>query len=171
MDPPDQRRVSTREDKSPPTGHRVPLDHFTPFPGEDITGPPPFRDVDGSPVFIGSGFLEGSVHPCKIVPSQNPACLLPYNGTEIRHNGRYELLPFDPITMEWVPARNGRVPEGRRAVEGGYEDYGPRLYHAVGIHNGFVVPGKTGKHLRGINIGFGGLEYNIASEYLLLCWR
>ncbi|CCA74254.1 hypothetical protein PIIN_08207 [Serendipita indica DSM 11827] len=181
MDPPgqqsaDQNEISrytanNEENNPPPTGHRVPLDHSTPFPGEDITGPAPFRDVDGSPMFIGSGFLDGGAHPCKIVPSQNPACLLSYDNIQIRHNGRYELLPFDPNTMEWVPAREGRIPEGRRAVEGGYEYYGPRLYHALGIYNGSLVLGKTGCHLRGFCFGFEGFEHAIRSDYLLLCWR
>jgi hypothetical protein len=66
---------------------------------------------------------------------------------EHAHSGRYDLLPFDPNTMEWVSASHGRVPDGRRPVEGGYEQGGEVLYHAVAVVNGIKVPGKTAPHL------------------------
>ena len=33
---------------------------------------------------------------------------------------RFDVLPLTPA-MEWVPARDGKLPKGRRPVEGGYE--------------------------------------------------
>lgn len=140
-------RDNLKVDRAPPTGHRIPLDHGVPFPDETITGPPPFRLPDGSPLFIGSGLMSSSVHPCKIDPSRSPACVIPYDGSELGHLGRYDLLPFDPETMEWVPAQGGRVPPGRMAIEGGYEDHGIRLYHAIVMHNGIPIPCKTATHL------------------------
>jgi hypothetical protein len=66
---------------------------------------------------------------------------------EYEHHGLYDLLPFDPATMEWVAASNGLIPDGRRPIEGGYDENGQKLYHAMGIIDGVRVPGKTGVHL------------------------
>jgi hypothetical protein len=49
--------------------------------------------------------------------------------------------------MEWVPTSGGRLPQGRRPVEGGYEQNGGQLYHAYANIQGVNVPGKTGEHL------------------------
>jgi hypothetical protein len=136
-----------KKPRPPATGYRIPLEGGMPLPDISITGPPPFRDVDGSPVFLGSGIMGTTVQPCKICPARPLPCVIPYGGWEVNHPGRYDLLPFDPETMEWVPTIFGRVPAGRKAVEGGYEDHGVRLYHAVGYFEGHLIPGKTGAHL------------------------
>jgi hypothetical protein len=67
----------------PPSGYRVPLGSGQPFP-QQAAGAPPFRDADGSPVFIGSAIFEkpDSVHPCKIAPHLNPPARVPYGGGE-----------------------------------------------------------------------------------------
>lgn len=133
---------------TPPTsGYRVPLNTESGFPSQDQAGVPPLRDADGSPVFIGSALFPKSVHPCKIIPRLSPAARVPYGGTEHGHNGRYDLLPFVPQQMEWVPASHGRLPQGRRAIEGGYEESGQKLYHALAVVSGVQVPGKAGEHL------------------------
>lgn len=49
--------------------------------------------------------------------------------------------------MEFVPTSHGRVPSGRRPVEGGYEENGTKLYHGIANFNGIRIPGKTGEHL------------------------
>jgi len=127
-------------------------------------------DADGkTPVFVGSAIFEDSVHPCKIVPSLRPPCRVAYGGTEREHHGRYDLLPISP-EMEWVPTREGKIPSGRRPVEGGYESNGVKLFHALGSMDGVNVPGKTGEHLGGANIPFGGYE-QVVREYKILCWR
>ncbi|KAI0077918.1 hypothetical protein K474DRAFT_1684074 [Panus rudis PR-1116 ss-1] len=153
----------------PPSGFRVPLSVGQPFP-QAQAGPPVAQDADGSPVFIGSAILGGSVHPCKIVPTLNPPVRVPYGGGEYAHNGRYDLLPFDPATMEWVHSEMGRIPAGRRPVEGGYEEHGGKLYHALGTVNGLQVPGKVGEHLSEAKVAFGGAEVD-ARDYYILCWR
>lgn len=130
----------------PPSGYRVPLTATAAFPVQQA-GQPVTRDLDGSPVFIGSALLERSVHPCKIVPNLQPPCRVPYGGGEFEHQGRFDLLPFDPQTMEWVPTSQGRIPAGRRPVDGGYEEHGGKLYHALGVVQNVEVPGKTGEHL------------------------
>jgi len=156
----------------PPSGFRLPLSATAPFPDPSQTGQPPFYDADGvSPVFIGSALLEGSVHPCKIGPHLQPFASVPYGGGEYGHHGRFDLLPFKPDQMEFVHTSRGVIPPGRRPIEGGYEQDGNKLYHAVAVVNGAKVPGKTGEHLRGSRVAFGGTEYEIDDNYEILCWR
>lgn len=132
----------------PPSGYRVPLNTTSSFPEPRLVGPPPCYDADGvSPVYIGSALFETSVHPCKIAPHLTPPASVPYGGTERAHHGRYDLLPFVPQVMEFVKTSGGRIPHERRPVEGGYEDHGAKLYHAMAVVHGVRVPGKTGEHL------------------------
>ncbi|TBU58028.1 hypothetical protein BD310DRAFT_928141 [Dichomitus squalens] len=154
----------------PPSGFRVPLSDSQPFP-QNRAGPPVAFDADGrTPVYIGSAIFERAVHPCKIVSTFNPPARVAWGGGELEHRGRYDLLPFDPNTMEWVQASGGHVPPGRRPVEGGYEENGDKLYHAIGVVNGVKVPGKAGAHLRGANVPFGGQEHHV-DHYEILVWR
>ncbi|KAL1697140.1 hypothetical protein GGG16DRAFT_120734 [Schizophyllum commune] len=166
--------------RPPPSGYRIPLSTTQPFPArlEDLRagrhppalGTPVCADLDGSPVYIGSALFDDSVHPCKVGAHLQTYAAVAYGGGELSHNGRYDLLPYLPDQMEWVPARDGRVPEGRRVVEGGYEASGAKLYHALGVVNGVKVPGKAGEHLGGANLPFGGQEH-VVREYEVLCWR
>jgi len=135
--------------QAPPSGFRVPLRTDSAFPPTEECGPPVAYDADGvSPVYIGSALFESSVQPCKIGPHLQPTPVaLAYGGGEVNHDGRYDLLPFVPDQMEWVPAQYGQIPPGRRPVEGGYEENGGKLYHALVNVNGIRVPGKTGEHL------------------------
>jgi hypothetical protein len=167
----------------PPSGFRVALSPNSPFPFAQA-GRPPCHDLDRhQPVFLGSALLDRSVHPCKIAPHLPNPCRVPFGGTECEHVGRYDLLPFDPATMEFVRTAHGRVPPGRRPVEGGYEESGPKLYHAIGVVQGLRVPGKTAEHLvryftlqlddpdvryqGGCNVAFGGNE-SFTNEYEIL---
>lgn len=155
----------------PPSGHRVPLSPNDHFPTPDRLGPPPATDSGGSiPVYIGSAIFPDSVHPCRIVPSLNPPCRILYGRGEVGHHGRYDLLPVTQ-DMEWVPAKLGELPPGRRPVEGGYESNGDKLYHALGSVQGAYVLGKAGKHLRGAIIPFGGNEHHVQENYSVLCWK
>lgn len=119
----------------PPSGFRIPL------PSADLIGPPVHDKV-----FVGSAIFDNSVHPCKIDFSLFPPCRVSFGGSEVCHYGRYELLPITS-EMEWVPAKNGEIPPGRRPVEGGFESGGQKLYHALGKIDDVNVPGKTGEHL------------------------
>ena len=56
-------------------------------------------------------------------------------------------LPFDGKSMELIPTEKGRIPPGKKPVEGGYEEHGGKLYHAIATIQGVRVPGKTGEHL------------------------
>ncbi|EMD34059.1 hypothetical protein CERSUDRAFT_97985 [Gelatoporia subvermispora B] len=156
----------------PPSGFRTPLTGNAPFPAAQQAGPPVCVDADGrSPVFVGSAIFEKSVHPCKIAPHLTPACRVSFGGKELEHHGRYDLLPFDPRTMEWVPASHGQIPPGRRPVEGGYEENGTKLYHGLATIRGVRVPGKTAEHLGGCNAAFGGAEHVVRTDYAILCWK
>ncbi|KAG5650403.1 hypothetical protein H0H81_012369 [Sphagnurus paluster] len=175
-----------QQPEAPPSGFRVPLTTDDPFPENFTTGQPPCYDADGaSPIFIGSAIFENSVHPCKIGPHLQPFVSVPYGGGEQGHHGRYDLLPFQPHTMEWVATSNGQLPPGRRLVEGGYEENGGKLYHGLAEVDGLKIPGKTGEHLSvqsatliditylilgirgGCNVSFGGAEI-VVSEYEIL---
>jgi hypothetical protein len=138
------------QQQTPPSGYRTPLDSKDgkPFPTnlQDI-GPPVTRDLDGSPIYIGSVLFDNAVHPCKIGPHLSPPAQVAYGGVEQGHHGRYDLLPFVPEQMEWVHTSHGRIPPGKRPVEGGYEQGGEKLYHALVPVQGVKVPGKTGEHL------------------------
>ncbi|KAJ2922415.1 hypothetical protein H1R20_g14678, partial [Candolleomyces eurysporus] len=160
-------------DGPPSSGYRVPLDPSKPFPSHNFqeTGPPVTYDLDGSPIFIGSVLLDNAVHPCKIGPHLKPPAQVAYGGGEIGHNGRYDLLPFVPDQMEWVRTSHGRIPHGKRPVEGGYEEGGEKLYHALAVVDNVKVPGKTGEHLGGANVGFGGVERAVQEGYEILCWK
>ncbi|KAI0775184.1 hypothetical protein BD413DRAFT_471824 [Trametes elegans] len=152
----------------PPSGFRVPLTDSVTFPTQQA-GQPVAYDADGrTPVFIGSALMGNAVHPCKIVPTFSSPARVGYGGAEVEHRGRYDLLPFDPATMEWVPAARGQIPYGRRPVEGGYEETGGKLYHALATVQGVQVPGKTGTHLGGANVPFGGKEHAIDRDYAIL---
>ena len=141
----------------PPSGYRIALSSSTAFPDPSYTKAPPCYDTGGIdfPIFLGSAIFDRSVHPCKISPSLNPHCRVPYGGSEVAHDGRYDLLPFDPETMEWVPTSLGRIPAHRHPVQGGYEENGARLYHAMATVQDARVPGKTGEHLVGIYLDVG----------------
>ncbi|KAH9849703.1 hypothetical protein C2E23DRAFT_736520 [Lenzites betulinus] len=153
---------------APPSGFRVPLTDAAPFPTAQA-GPPASVDADGrTPVYLGSALLGNAVHPCKIVPSLQPPARVAYGTRELEHRGRFDLLPFDPSAMEWVPAANGQIPPGRRPVEGGYEESGGKLFHALANVNGVRVPGKTGVHLHGANVAFGGREVVVKQDYSIL---
>ncbi|TFK28099.1 hypothetical protein FA15DRAFT_86718 [Coprinopsis marcescibilis] len=155
------------EHPPPPSGYRVPLSTDTAFPLGGEIGYPPLYDADGSsPIFLGSALFENSVHPCKIGPHLDPPAHVPYGGKEQGHHGRYDLLPFVPEQMEWVYTTNGQIPPGRTPIEGGYEEGGDKLYHALGNINGVRVPGKVGTHLGGAHIPFGG-EEKVVHE----CWK
>ena len=72
----------------PPQGRRFQTSTTAPFPGVEVTGPPPFSDVGGEPVFVGSCVFERSVHPCKLAPHLRPVCRVGYGGGEDAHEGR-----------------------------------------------------------------------------------
>lgn len=184
-----QGATPAHQSSTPASGYRIPLHASSPFPEAHLAGVPPCHDVDGSPVYFGSALFDKSVHPCKVAPRLPCPCSVAYGGTEVSHNGRFDLLPFDPSTMELVRTSDGHIPQGRRPVEGGYEEGGNALYHgiAVRIKDGkeVRVPGKVGTHLYvlsplrptivahdhssgGCNFSFAGGEHVVTKDYEIL---
>ncbi|KAF9078619.1 hypothetical protein BDP27DRAFT_1206961 [Rhodocollybia butyracea] len=135
-------------------------------------GYPPCYDEDGvSPVFFASAIFGdyASVQPCKSAPHISPTpCSVPYGGQEVYHEGAFEVLRFDPETMELVGSSNGEVPWGRNPVGGGWEEDGRMLYHGLAEVNGVRIPGKTAPHLGGCNVSFGGEEVQVTEGYEVL---
>ncbi|EJF66284.1 hypothetical protein BD309DRAFT_988823 [Dichomitus squalens] len=149
---------------------RISLRHSAHFPWTQA-GIPPTTDKDRSPLFLGIADFRDGMHPCKIRPSNYPMLWVSYGGKEYPYRGVGFLLPFDPTTMEWVPAADGRIPSGRRPVEGGYERIGgQKLYHALAVVEGVKTPGKTGEHIKGANVSFADREHHVRN-YEILCWR
>ncbi len=125
----------------------IPLSLHPGFPW-DAAGEVPAWDLDGTPVYLGVALFNGGWHPCKVKPYSSCKAHVSYGGKELEHAGMCHLLPFSPAAMEWVPTSRGRVPHGRRPVEGGYEEIGgDMLYHALAMIDGVKVPGKAGLHL------------------------
>ncbi|GAA6019737.1 hypothetical protein JCM10207_009247 [Rhodosporidiobolus poonsookiae] len=154
--------------QAPPAGLRVPTSTTSAFPPIQQTGPAPFADLDGSPVWVASALVgSNSVHPCKVARGK---CMISYGGAEKHHQGRYDILPITQ-DMEYVEASYGKLPKGRRPVEGGFEQGGQHLFHALTTINGVQVPGKTGEHLHGANFPWGGGETVKEVDYRVLCWR
>lgn len=132
-----------------------------------LAGPPVSIDAYGRQIFLGSALLinkleqDHSLHPCRIVVSSPDSftCLVPFGGKEVEHDGRWQLMPFDPEQMEWVfPSDGGMIPLGRQAVQGGYEPYNFQRITKRDLYYGLVslissdgkeerYAGKLGEHL------------------------
>lgn len=171
-------------------GQRIALSTDTPFPSPSTLPPSSLHDRGGPHqlVYVGSALFGLSVHPCKIAPHLNPPVRVGYDGDEHDHWGQFDLLPINHQTMDWVPTSHGRIPLGRRPVEGGYEENGARLFHAIAYIDNIWVPGKTGEHIvrkdlpailcyltrhanqEAAKIPYGGKEM-ICENYQILCWR
>ncbi|ORY77252.1 hypothetical protein BCR35DRAFT_292321 [Leucosporidium creatinivorum] len=162
---------------APPSGHRA--RGFEPgFPAPAFSHAQlTFRDLDGAPVLLSSHALpDGSKIPGKTVlvsqhGSLTPACLIGGEGHEVHVAGPAEVL-FETDKMEWVRARYGVVPEGKRPVVGGVDAEGEELYHAAARtwKEGIRVPGKTNEAIGGASISWAWREW-IVDEYDLLCWK
>ncbi|CAE6478134.1 unnamed protein product [Rhizoctonia solani] len=124
------------------SGHRIPCSGNENIPEVVFDTQTEFYDIGGHPIYVASALMGDSVQPCK-----------------------YDILPITQ-DMEWVPTSNGGIPYGRTPVEGGYEGDNP-LYHAYTQVHGAKVPGKTGAHLGGANIAFGGQELVFPSDYYI----
>ncbi|KAK0215978.1 hypothetical protein EDD85DRAFT_782324 [Armillaria nabsnona] len=151
------------------SGFCIPLDSSTTFPAEDLTGPPPCYDTNGDPIYIGSAIFKRSVLPCKIGPHLSIPCLVPYHNREMAYMGHYDLLPFNPHTMEFVRTSYGSIPGGSRPVEGGYEEDMTPLYHGIAVVRGIRLPGTIRRHQTGCNVNWGGSMHLVHFDYEILC--
>jgi len=167
MPPPYQRQ------QPPPQGFRIQGSSPGQMPDLKLLGPAPFKDLGGEPVYVASaifGERGTSVHPGKFGPHLPDPCRVPFGGVEYQHTGRYDLLILTP-DMEWVMTSHGKIPHGRRPIDGGFEEDGRRLYHAAVTLDGVDIPGKTGEHLGGAHVAWAGAEKCVKENYGILCWR
>ncbi|SJL14351.1 uncharacterized protein ARMOST_17807 [Armillaria ostoyae] len=173
------------QQRAPSSGYQVPTQQLPtsgfrlPLQGSSHSDLPPLY-LAGQPIvnwpeyfiYFGSAICDKSVHPCKIeynmrhLPSP---CTVVLDNTVISHKGRYDLLQFNPDTMELVCVSEGRIPAGRRPIKGGYEEDGMPLYHGVGTHhNGHKIPGETSPRLGGC-VYANDDNVHLATDHEILC--
>jgi hypothetical protein len=171
--------------RPPLSGFRMRMRSGAPFP-YDRAGEPPFRDLDGAPIYLGSAVIRVTtltpnrrysasiVVPCKVTPHLNPDHHVAWQGRETWRN-EYEVLPFDPARMEWVQTSDGHIPDGRTPVEGGYDTDHRPLFYACGSvswrHGVIDCPGKTSVALGSAELSFNGRERIVESNYHILVWK
>ncbi len=144
----DQQRAAAPIQQAPSSGFRIPLHSVLCLPAAGSRWPAPMprsRRIPG---------LHWLCHLRQICPSVQDRASSSYpllGRLWRRRSGATRGVTISsrspPDTMEFVRTSQGRVPAGRRPVEGGYEEDGTPLYHAVGVIDGVKVPGKTGAHL------------------------
>jgi len=135
-------------------------------------GPPcnDFGDYVGIATVIGENDRV-SVQPCRIRKGFQPTCFVLYDKGVLQHRGQFSLLCITD-DMEWVPASDGVIPEGRVPVEGGFEETGHKLYHALDKTEPYYA-GKTAPHIGGAEFVSGGhpLKFVKLTQYKILCWK
>ncbi|KAJ1305803.1 hypothetical protein OPQ81_010533 [Rhizoctonia solani] len=116
------------------------------------------QESDGTPLYVGRTFFEGGIHPGKVSPNFQKGCIIGYGGDESR-------------AVRWAEARGTCDTQflGAAPVEGGREQSGP-LYIVQAPYKGGTHPGKTGPHLRGADITYGGDE-KIVDTYRVLVYN
>lgn len=135
---------------------------------QDGLGPPSndFGDYVGVARMIGNEDRV-SMQPCRIRKGFQPACFVPFEGGAFQHHGQCVVQCPSPLClswvnillmhrrfsllcitddMEWVPATDGIIPPGRKPVEGGFEETGEKLYHALDKSSPSYA-GKTSPHI------------------------
>ena len=122
---------------------------------------PPFKvalfpvsfDRYGTPLYFARAILEDGIFmPCTVRVDENGRveCYYAHNRREIRHGSTYDLVPFDQETMELLKVWPEDLEEGElpfKPVEGGMDENGNPLWHAIGEIAGVRTPGYAGKHL------------------------
>ncbi|KAF8684083.1 hypothetical protein RHS04_01671 [Rhizoctonia solani] len=128
------------------------------------------QESDGTPLYVGRTFFEGGIHPGKVSPNFQKGCIIGYGGDEIEVED-YEILIADPRSVHWAEASGTCNPQylGAQPVEGGREQNGP-LYIVQAPYKEGTHPGKTGPHLQGADITYGGKE-KIVNNYRILVYN
>jgi len=129
---------------------------------------PAGRDLDGADLFICRVFYEGGLHPGKV--SRNlDAGHIGWGGLEII-SPVYEVLAHAE-SLYWQPIQNTYEIPGN-ALQVGNESDGKPLYSARAFVDNSYQVGKTGRHIGGFSVGFGGKEQLFQGiPFEVLCWR
>ncbi|KAF8800973.1 carbohydrate-binding module family 12 protein [Phlegmacium glaucopus] len=122
-------------------------------------------------LYICRAFHDNSLQVGKASEAFQNGGVLGYKNKEVFVND-YEVLVGDMDRLIWVPTggRLNLASLGYRAVEGGRENDGTRLYIAEAPHKDAVHPGKASENLDGAYIAYDGKEKNV-KEYRVLCYR
>ncbi|KAJ1305777.1 hypothetical protein OPQ81_010507 [Rhizoctonia solani] len=137
-------------------------------PGAFVAG----QEADGTPLYVGRTYFEKGVQLGKVSPNFQKGCVIGYDGDEIEVED-YEILIANPQVVGWAEATGTCDAQflgfGVAPVEGGLEYSGPlnvvQAQYKDGIH-----PGKTGPHLHGANITYGGKE-KVIDTYRILVYN
>lgn len=114
-----------------------------------LAGHPVTRTRDGRKIFLGSALVVSeeshALEPCQVVVKNIAtfSCLVQTDSPQKKHDGRFEIQPFDSRRMRWMTPFDGKVPSGRLPVQGGY-DRSEVLYHALVT----IRDGSTGRRER-----------------------
>ncbi|KAK7680578.1 hypothetical protein QCA50_016360 [Cerrena zonata] len=149
-----------------------------------LAGHPVTRTRDGRKIFLGSALVVSeeshALEPCQVVVKNTASfsCLVQTDSPQKKHDGRFEIQPFDSRRMRWMTPFDGKVPSGRSPVQGGY-DRSEVLYHALvtvkdnstGRRERFL--GKASSRLKECHYlsDADGNTSRMTREYKILCWR
>ncbi|KAH8813407.1 hypothetical protein DL96DRAFT_1716315 [Flagelloscypha sp. PMI_526] len=148
---------------------RIRMNWDSSFADASKFGQPPTFDRNGKPLYFASLIHESQVIPGKAGDHLHRKVGAPLRGKELT-GPQFDILPFDPTTMELVPSSNGIIPGGRRPIEGGYEANGT-TYHALVHVDGVYLPGKFHEHSHGAHASSNGKEHYRLENYKLLVWK
>nr|XP_043067383.1 natterin-4-like [Drosophila bipectinata] len=119
-------------------------------------------DTDGSPLYVGRAYHEGSLLPAKVSPSRGLAYVANY-GKEHRKTN-YDVLVGEGY--RWIPDNYGHVPA--TAVIGGKNKQGETLYIGRAMYKNSLVIGKIHQSHGCLYIPFGGKEVAIRQYEVLV---
>ena len=145
----DQVRDTAMDPGEPRPGDRDPAGISLRVTVSDISTITPYpaaTDLDGTtPLYFGSAILDGAVIPGRVVDMRT--CQVLQEDVVVERTIGFSVLPFDGTNMELVPTSRGAIPQGRRPVEGNYDEQGRKLYHAMLYVVGRQFPGMCAEHV------------------------
>lgn len=122
------------------------------------------EDIDGSPIYIGRGFLDRNIVPAKVLPYKSVA-YIGWDWNEIALNECHVLVKSTE-NFRWVPARGRYIPSN--AVPTGTTDSGETLYTGRVNHSGSLCVGKVHPSWHGCFIPFNGGEHLYKNYEILI---
>ncbi|KAF9525766.1 hypothetical protein CPB83DRAFT_858855 [Crepidotus variabilis] len=154
-------------------GERLALIQWKNLPDLNQRGPSVAPNED---IFLGSALLDSSVMPCFVTTGideyQEVFYFASYWADGEMPSEIFDVLPYSPERMEWVPTSQGKIPHGRQPISGGYDEEGRQLYHAGVPGSGLKLLGYTGEHLgKAMMTNFGAGVRTVEENYEILCWR
>ncbi|TPX44625.1 hypothetical protein SeMB42_g04005 [Synchytrium endobioticum] len=124
----------------------------------------------GEELYLARCLIGGGIHVGKAGRHMKPeGAHVGYGGIE-RVETDYEVLTAaSPNSVVWVDVAGKCSVPGYQPVVAGREKDGRELYCAQAVYDGSVQPGKSGRHMDGCSIAYGGREKTIP-YYKVLCY-